>query len=143
MMIHINYDDLLLKKIAYLHESIPAEYKDWQPTELDYILREESMRLLMQHSGDRILAIVEEDLIAFIWYAMTDYTHIKSLWVDPGQRGKGYASQLKNEVKRISEEQGMSYITGTVHPANRSMVALNQKLGYNWQDKEMRLLLWR
>lgn len=141
MMIHINYDDPLLKTIARLHETIPADYKDWRPTELEYILREESIRLLMQYSGDRILAVVEEELVAFIWYAMTDYTHIKSLWVNPGQRGKGYASKLKNEVKRISEEKGMTYITGTVHPANRSMVALNQKLGYNWKGKEMRLEL--
>ncbi|WJP98241.1 GNAT family N-acetyltransferase [Macrococcus bovicus] len=137
----MNDDHPLLKEIAYLHESIPAGYEDWQPTDLDYLLREESLKLLMQHEGDQILAIVEEELIAFIWYKMTDHTHIKSLWVDPRRRGQGYASRLKNEVKRMSEAQGMAYIKGTVHPANRGMVALNKKLGYNWVGKEMRLEL--
>ncbi|TDM03610.1 GNAT family N-acetyltransferase [Macrococcus carouselicus] len=142
MLKPISHKDPLLHKIAEIHETIPSHYKDWPVTELDKTLRYESMQLLMQHEGDRMLVITEKEaLAAFIWYSLSDHTHIKSLWVHPAYRGRGYAVMLKNEVKAISVMHHMPYIAGTVHPDNTNMIAINEKLGYNWEGKKMILNL--
>ncbi|GGB00889.1 GNAT family N-acetyltransferase [Macrococcus hajekii] len=142
MLKKISIDDPLLKEIAAIHENIPQTYKEWSAEELDYILRFESLRLLLQQGNDHILSLqADHQLIAFIWYSLTDHTYIKSLWVRPTYRGKGYAARLKNKVKEISINSGMPYIAGKVHSDNQNMIALNHKLGYNWDGEKMILKL--
>ncbi|TDM12235.1 GNAT family N-acetyltransferase [Macrococcus lamae] len=142
MLKYINSEDPLLKTIASLHENIPSEYKEWQPESIDKVLRYESLKLLLQQGADKVMVIEGNgELIGFIWFKLTDHTHIKSLWVAPEYRGRGYASMLKEEVKVISKKHHMPYISGTVNPDNRIMIAMNQKLGYNWKGKNMILKL--
>ncbi len=134
----ITIDDERLADIAKIHERIPKHYKDWNVTSMDIELRLESMKLLMTHSGDEIAAIVEEqEVIAFIWYVISDVTTIKSLWVAPSYRRRGLAIKLKNYVKQQSSAAGVMTITSHVHPNNKKMIQLNHKLGYDQIGNEM------
>jgi len=138
LMKKITIDDERLADIAKIHEWIPKHYKDWNVTSMDIELRLESMKLLMTHSGDEIAAIVEEqEVIAFIWYVISDVTTIKSLWVAPSYRRRGLAIKLKNYVKQQSSAAGVMTITSHVHPHNKKMIQLNHKLGYDQIGNEM------
>lgn len=135
----LNADDPLIQQIAHIHESIPSEYREQQISSLDIELREASIRLLMQHNNDEMLIIENEGVLtAFIWFHAGERMHIKSLWVTPSERRKGYASRLKRFVHSISEERGIEEIYSHVDLLNEHMRSLNEKLGYRMYHNEMR-----
>ncbi|WP_170234488.1 GNAT family N-acetyltransferase [Macrococcus equipercicus] len=134
----LTIEDEQLKTIAAIHESIPSGYKEWHVSSMDLALRFESMKLLMMHNGDEIIAVVDkEDVIAFIWYVINDETMIKSLWVTPARRRQGIATELKDYVRQQSLAAGVTVIRSHVHPLNSKMRQLNEKLGYSHRGNEM------
>lgn len=137
-MIEITSEDPLIEQIAWIHEQIPKSYDShYVTTELEVKLRTESIRLLMKYNHDRIIIVEKAQLSAFIWFHIGEETHVKSLYVHPDERGKGYAYRLKQYVERLSLSAGVNYIYGHVHPDNHAMRRLNHKLGYSADDKMM------
>lgn len=136
----LDADHPLIKQIASIHESIPAEYKDYEVSSINTALREESIRLLMRHNDDEMVVIENEGtLIAFIWFHAGERLHIKSLWVAPSERRKGYATRLKKFVHSVSLKRGITEVYSHVDSANYKMKRLNEKLGYSTEHNEMRL----
>ena len=137
-MIEITSDDPLIEQIAWIHEQIPKSYDScYVTTELEVKLRTESIRLLMKYNHDRIIVVEKAQLSAFIWFHIGEKTHVKSLYVHPDERGKGYAYRLKQYVERLSLSAGVNYIYGHVDPDNHAMRRLNHKLGYSADGKMM------
>lgn len=134
----ITSDDPLIAQIAYIHEHMPESYDvHYVTSEIEVMLRAESIRLLMQHNNDRIIVIEDAQLNAFIWFNIGEKTHIKSLYVQPDERGKGYARTLKRYVEKLSVCEGITYIYGHVDKNNHAMRKLNDKLGYRADDNLM------
>ncbi|UOB20979.1 GNAT family N-acetyltransferase [Macrococcus armenti] len=141
-MHEIFYDNPLIETIARIHEHIPKSFdSSYKTSQLDVALRTESIRLLMQHNKDRIFIIEESELIAFIWFNMSEKTHIKSLYVSQGYRKRGIAVQLKQFVEQLSLQNGIHYIYGDVHEKNKSMRYVNEKLGYKSNNNRMYKIL--
>ena len=141
-MHEIFYDDPYIETIARIHEHIPKDFdSSYKSSQLDVALRTESIRLLMQHNKDRIFIMEEDELIAFIWFKMSDRTHIKSLYVSQRYRKRGIAVQLKQFVEQLSLQNGIHYIYGDVHEKNKSMRYVNEKLGYKSNNNRMYKIL--
>lgn len=135
----IDADHPYIKQIAEIHESIPAEYKNYKAAPLDIALRYESIRLLMHYQHDEIIILEKEDnLIGFIWFNAGEKMHIKSLWITPSERRKGLATKLKNHIADICRERDIQEIYSHVDMNNKKMRKLNEKLGYQSIKNEMR-----
>lgn len=141
-MHEIFFDNPLIETIARIHEHIPKDFdSSYKTSQLNVQLRTESIRLLMQHNDDRIFIIGEDELIAFIWFNMSEKTHIKSLYVSQKYRKRGFAIQLKRFVEQLSLKNDISYIYGDVHKNNKSMRYVNEKLGYKSNNNRMYKIL--
>ncbi|UBH22844.1 GNAT family N-acetyltransferase [Macrococcus armenti] len=141
-MHEIFYDDPYIETIARIHEHIQKDFdSSYNTSQLDIALRTESIRLLMQHNKDRIFIMEEDELIAFIWFNMSDKTHIKSLYVSQRYRKRGIAIHLKQFVEQLSLQNGIHYIYGDVHEKNKSMRYINGKLGYKSNNNRMYKIL--
>lgn len=132
----------LLSEIAALHERIPESYlKGYSASTLDIALRFESMQLLMQHKGDRIVVVErEQQLYGFIWFNVSDVIHIKSTYVKENYRQQGLATKLKRYIEEIALANKITRIVSDVNPNNTPMVQLNEKLGYQRSETSNRMI---
>lgn len=123
--------------ISEIHESVPKAWVDNYIIDYEGIERSVS-GLIERHKTSDILCCVAEDnsqIIAFIWAEINDEDNeildIISLWTNKNYRGQGIATKLKIELERWAKaETNAKKISTTVSTNNKSMVLLNQKLGY-------------
>lgn len=59
-----------------------------------------------------------------------DAAHVHGLWVAPEQRRRGIARELKARAEVWGRESGCALMDANVRVDNRSMIALNEDLGY-------------
>ena len=124
--------------IAEIHESLPMGWIN------NYIISrkeiEESVqRLIERHKASDVLCCVAEDgnhVIAFIWAEINEndkeVLDIVSLWTNKDYRGQGIATKLKIELEKWAKVKTNSKkISTTVSANNKTMLLLNQKLGYD------------
>lgn len=123
--------------ISEIHESMPKAWVDNYIIDYEGIEKSVS-RLIERHKTSDILCCVAKDnsqIIAFIWAEINDEDNevldIISLWTNKNYRGQGIATKLKIELERWAKaETNAKKISTTVNANNKSMVLLNQKLGY-------------
>lgn len=128
--------ELLLAQIAKWHNLTP---KLWMP---DYRasaedIKETIQRIKNTRNEDLFLAIAkdyQEQVQGFIWAHKQekpqDSVMILSLYITESYRGQGVATNLKVLLEEWCRFEGIKTIQTTVHYSNKSMIALNQKLGY-------------
>ncbi len=62
---------------------------------------------------------------------------IDTLWVRPENRNQGIAKTLKNRVESWAKSQGLKYLLTWVQASNKSMLEMNQKLGFEIVNYKM------
>lgn len=68
--------------------------------------------------------------IATIDYLHTPFPALWNLYIEPGHRRKGYASQIIEQVIDICREQQAEAVCLSVSKTNGPAIALYQKLGF-------------
>ncbi len=128
--------DLLLYQISKWHNLTP---KLWMP---EYIVTEVEIEEAVQRikntkAEDLFLMVAEDDekqVRGFIWAYrkenQQDSIMILSLYITEEFRGRGIATQLKQQLEEWCKSKGINTIHTTTHYNNHSMLELNQKLGY-------------
>lgn len=128
--------DLLLIKIARWHNLTPKLWiNNYKVSDKD--IDNTVNRIINTRNKDLFLAIAEDDqnnMQGFIWAykleKVQDSVMILSLYTAEDYRGQGIATNLKNLLEEWCRLEGIKTIETTVHFKNKSMITLNQKLGY-------------
>ncbi len=128
--------DLLLIKIARWHNLTPELWlSDYKASDKD--IDETVSRIKNTQNKDLFLAVAEDDqknAQGFIWAYKSEKAQNKvmilSLYTAEGYRGQGIATSLKRLLEEWCRLEGIRTIETTVHYKNRSMITLNQELGY-------------
>lgn len=129
--------ELLLMQIAKWHSLTPKLWiPDYRVSKTD--IEETVQRIKNTKNEDLFLTIAEDDqghVQGFIWaYKQEkpkDSVMILSLYITEEYRKQGVATNLKVLLEEWCRHEGIKTIQTTVHYNNNSMIALNQKLGYN------------
>lgn len=123
--------------MSQTHESLPSAWVD------NYIINIEDVeetvkRLVKRHNTKDIFCYIAEkdsEIISFIWAEINEIDKeiidVFSLWTDERYRGQGIAYDLKIELEKWAKsETNANYINTTVSAKNKSMIYLNERLGY-------------
>lgn len=90
-------------------------------------------------------ALIQDECMGFIWakYNVHDReVKIYNLLVDKSQRNKGIATALKREIEKWAKEMGAYTIVSTVHAHNKTMIQINESMGYEVEKVIMRKKLF-
>lgn len=126
-----------LAEVAHIHCVIPSAWvADHCVT--PELVQSTIMRLRgdAKHSNFFVLAHCgSEQLVGMHWvqYAQTAHVNhgeVRSLWVKPEFRKRGIATELKHLAEKWLLQHGATEIKTEVFSANRKMLSLNQKFGY-------------
>jgi len=128
--------DLLLMQIAEWHNLTPRLWiNNYKASNKD--IDETVKRIKNTKDKDLFLAIAEDEQVniqGFIWAykqeKIQDSVMILSLYTNESYRSQGIATNLKKMLEEWCRLEGIKTIETTVHYSNKSMIALNQKLGY-------------
>lgn len=138
-------NEALRVAIARRHLQAPQEWGERSYDEGDLA---ERMGRGWGRQGDELLlraAVEAGEVLAFIWAELIAEpercVHIRSLWVSPQRRRRGWARALKLAAEDWGRSAGALSISSEVHPGNAAMLALNADLGYETIRVEQRKAL--
>jgi GNAT superfamily N-acetyltransferase len=126
----------ILKQIAYWHNLTPKLWRKNHQVSDEAILS--SINKIISTPYDKLYlctAYNDEDLLIGYLWAHSQHTSdeaimILSLYVTENMRSNGVATELKAHFENWCTDVGIKEIQTTVHYKNKTMIRLNQKLGY-------------
>ena len=122
--------------VVQKHAEAPREWgMDYEPTEFDI-----AHFTTLATADNAVIKVIrkEEQIVAFLWFNFgKTRIELVSLWTDPDHRRKGYAKELKEAAEQWGRANGKKLMTTNVFAANKIMVALNEKLGYEIVSYQM------
>ena len=92
-----------------------------------------------------LIAYVNGEPAAYIGLMVATTPHYEGLWVDllatrPKFQDQGLATALTQEALKIARAENLACVTAIVRPANRSSMAVFDKLGFEHSAEDFTLL---